>query len=74
MLMANGKKIKETSYMLQMPISLEQLALAIEQLSEDELEELELSFDSEMAAEIRERQRSLPALDQAGKLLSLEDF
>lgn len=63
-----------TRRLVSLPVSLDQLAFSIEQLSPSDLEALELSFDPAERKEILRRGRAVRGLARRGKALNLPDL
>lgn len=57
--------------LVSLPVSLDQLAFSIEQLSPSDLEALEFSFDSAERKEILRRGKAMRGLARRGKTLPL---
>lgn len=60
--------------LVSLPASLDQLAFSVEQLSQSDLETLELSFDPTERKEIIRRGKAVRGLARRGKALNLPDL
>ena len=68
------KTVASAKRLVRLPVSLDQLAVTISQLSPSDLEALEFAFDARSRTEILRRRKEVRGLAKRGKALRLSDF